>query len=96
MSADITAQLRDDAGFAFDVNEGLTSWFSNEILKDENVNDYIDGYASQRGKAASFIKTLGIDAIGTWYFTGSQAEIRKLLKMKKEDNDFTKKLKAYW
>ncbi|MEP6467655.1 MAG: hypothetical protein ABJB05_15200 [Parafilimonas sp.] len=58
-----------EAQFAFDLNEGLTSHYTKEILeKDYNINNYIDGYASQRKKAGALIKSLGESEVAAFYF----------------------------
>ena len=45
----------DETNFAFDLNEGLTSHYTKEILdKDYGISNYIDGYADQRKKAEAF------------------------------------------
>ena len=58
-----------EPNFAFDLNEGLTSHYSKEILdKDYGISNYIDGYASQRKKAEGLIQSLGKDEVAEFYF----------------------------
>lgn len=58
-----------EASFAFDLNEGLTSFYTKDILEsDYKVNDYRDGYATQRKKAAALIKAYGEDEVAKFYF----------------------------
>jgi hypothetical protein len=55
--------------FAFDLNEGLTSFYTKDILEsDYQVKNYIDGYATQRKKAAALIQSLGEDEVAKFYF----------------------------
>lgn len=55
--------------FAFALNEGLTSFYTKDILEsDYHVKNYIDGYATQRQKAADLIKSLGEDEVAQFYF----------------------------
>ncbi len=64
--------------FAFDIDEGLTSFYSKDILEsDYKINNYTDGYASQRKRAAAFIKTYGEDEVAKFYF---QYDFMPLLK----------------
>ncbi len=58
-----------EPNFAFDIDEGLTSFYSKDILEsDYKINNYTDGYATQRKKAAAFIKTYGEDEVAKFYF----------------------------
>ncbi len=58
-----------EANFAFDLNEGLTSHYAKEILdKDYGITNYIDGYPTQRKKAEGLIQTFGKDEIAKFYF----------------------------
>jgi hypothetical protein len=55
--------------FAFDIDEGLTSFYTKDILEsDYKINNYLDGYANQRRKAAAFIKSYGEDEVAKFYF----------------------------
>lgn len=58
-----------EKNFAFDLNEGLTSFYTKDILEsDYQVKNYIDGYANQRKKAAALIKSFGDDEVAKFYF----------------------------
>jgi hypothetical protein len=66
---DINNAWKAEPNFAFDIDEGLTSFYSKDILEsDYKINNYIDGYASQRKRAAAFIKTYGEDEVAKFYF----------------------------
>jgi hypothetical protein len=60
---------KSEPNFAFEIDEGLTSFYSKDILEsDYNINNYTDGYANQCKKAAAFIKSYGPDEVAKFYF----------------------------
>ena len=68
------AAWSNEAQFAFDINEGLTSFYTKEILKEYKVTNYTDGYPSQWQKAGALIKLLGEDEVAKFYFQYSGRE----------------------
>jgi hypothetical protein len=79
-SAITNAAWTHEPNFAFDLDEGLTSYYSKDILEsDYKINNYTDGYSSQRKKAAALIKTYGEDEVAKFYFQYNvQALLSKL------------------
>jgi hypothetical protein len=86
-----------DKDLAFDLNEGLTSYFSDCILKDEGVKDYRDGYGFKRDDAKKLIAHAGFDPVAKWYWMGDRKDLMKKLGVtpgsRNEEKDFAKKLK---
>jgi hypothetical protein len=97
-SGNVVAFLSDDPDLAFELNEGFTSLYSRQILKDEGVNDYRDGYPFQREKAQKVIDEIGADAAADWYFGGSHKKLLAKLKIgdkvKDKSKEAIKRLKA--
>lgn len=90
-----------EASFAFDLNEGLTSHYAKEILdKDYGINNYIDGYPTQRKKARALIQTFGKDEIAEFYFNYKVQGILSKDEMNKHGSNIGKflisKLKGAW
>ena len=86
--------------FAFDINEGLTSFYAKEILKDYTVTNYTDGYATQRQKAAALIQSLGEDEVAKFYFQYNLQPILSRLGISISGRDvnvpLVSKLKSVW
>ena len=90
-----------EASFAFDLNEGLTSHYAKEILdNDYGISNYIDGYATQRKKAEGLIQTFGKDEIAGFYFNYKVQGILSKDEMNKHGSNIGKflvsKLKGAW
>ena len=90
----------DEKDFAFDLNEGLTSFYTVDILDEYKVTGYRDGYPNQRNKAAALIKDLGADEMADFYFKYSLSGIMNKLGIthpKGNPNaEVVSKLKRYW
>jgi hypothetical protein len=71
--------IRDDKDFAEKVNEGLTSWFAKNMLAEEGVNDYLDGYAFPRAAVQKLIDALDLDPVAKWYWTGDRRDLLRKL-----------------
>ncbi|HEX5154264.1 MAG TPA: hypothetical protein VFW07_22605 [Parafilimonas sp.] len=86
--------------FAFDINEGLTSFYTKEILTEYKITNYTDGYASQRQRAAALIKSLGEDEVAKFYFQYSLSGILSKLGISISGRDvnvpLVSKLKSLW
>jgi hypothetical protein len=86
-----------DKDLAFDLNEGLTSYFSYRILSDEGVKDYRDGYSFKRDNAKKLIKHADFDPVAKWYWQGDSKDLMKKLGVtpgsRNEKKDFARKLK---
>ena len=63
--------------------EGVTAYFTDMIVQDEALPNFIDAYSSLKKKAATIVAALGkdgFDVMATYNFkTGSVLEIGKLL-----------------
>ncbi len=98
-SGNVVAFLSGDPDLAFELNEGFTSLFSKQILEEEGVKDYRDGYAFQRDKAKKVLKAIEFDAAADWYFNGSHRKLLDKLKIgsavKDPSKEAIKRLKAY-
>jgi hypothetical protein len=50
--------------------EGLTAYFTDGILNDEKLPNFIDAYAGERKKARKLVSELGFDVMAKFNFNG--------------------------
>lgn len=64
----IAAQTSEN--FAFDLNEGLTAYFTDVVLNEENLPNHKDSYRFKKDRAKKLIDQIGFEATAEFYFQG--------------------------
>jgi hypothetical protein len=50
------------------LTEGLTAYFTDCLLHDEGLTNFVDAYANQKNDAIKLVKAFGLDVIANFNF----------------------------
>lgn len=80
--------------FAFDLNEGLTAFFTDCVLRDEGLSDVVnDEYKDEKRQIEKLVKKIGFEKVADLYFTlGNLMEIARTFGIGKGESDIVKKI----